>query len=71
MKYKLQKEPDAVLQLVIDSVTRARNLVPNVEWSAEDGTRTEMDFLCAASKPHQGRREHDQHPGYRGLYHAG
>ncbi|MCA3595787.1 MAG: 2-isopropylmalate synthase [Methylobacterium sp.] len=46
MKYKLQKEPDAVLQLVIDSVTRARNLVPNVEWSAEDGTRTEMDFLC-------------------------
>jgi len=35
-----------VLQLVIDSVTRARNLVPNVEWSAEDGTRTEMDFLC-------------------------
>ncbi|MFM8748504.1 2-isopropylmalate synthase [Rhabdaerophilum sp.] len=46
MKHKLQKEPDAVLQLVIDSVTRARNLVPNVEWSAEDGTRTEMDFLC-------------------------
>jgi 2-isopropylmalate synthase len=46
MKYKLQKEPDAVLQLVIDSVMRARNLVPDVEWSAEDGTRTEMDFLC-------------------------
>ncbi|MGL5446608.1 MAG: 2-isopropylmalate synthase [Rhabdaerophilum sp.] len=46
MKYKLQKEPDAVLQLVIDSVARARNIVPNVEWSAEDGTRTEMDFLC-------------------------
>ncbi|WP_029031886.1 2-isopropylmalate synthase [Salinarimonas rosea] len=46
MKYKLQKEPDAVLALVVDQVTRARNLVDDVEWSAEDGTRTEMDFLC-------------------------
>jgi 2-isopropylmalate synthase len=46
MKWKLQKEPDDVLGLVISSVTRARNLVDDVEWSAEDGTRTEMDFLC-------------------------
>jgi 2-isopropylmalate synthase len=46
MKYKLQKEPDAVLEMVVASVTRARNLVDDVEWSAEDGTRTEHDFLC-------------------------
>ncbi|HRJ70379.1 MAG TPA: 2-isopropylmalate synthase [Beijerinckiaceae bacterium] len=46
MKWKLQKTPDEVLGLVISSVTRARNLVEDVEWSAEDGTRTEMDFLC-------------------------
>jgi len=46
MKYKLQKEPDEVLEMVIASVTRARNLVADVEWSAEDGTRTEHDFLC-------------------------
>jgi 2-isopropylmalate synthase len=46
MKYKLQKEPDAVLEMVIASVTRARNHVEDVEWSAEDGTRTEHDFLC-------------------------
>ena len=46
MKFKLQKEPDAVLAMVIDSVTRARNHVEDVEWSAEDGTRTEHDFLC-------------------------
>ncbi|MFY8114660.1 MAG: 2-isopropylmalate synthase, partial [Rhabdaerophilum sp.] len=46
MKYKLQKEPDAVLQLVIDQCTRARNHVEDVEWSAEDATRTEHDFLC-------------------------
>lgn len=46
MKYKLQKEPEEVLALVASSVSRARNWVEDVEWSAEDGTRTELDFLC-------------------------
>jgi 2-isopropylmalate synthase len=46
MKYKLQMEPDDVHQAVIDSVSYARNLTDNVEWSPEDGTRTEHDFLC-------------------------
>lgn len=46
MKYKLQMEPDAVHQMVIDSVTRARTHTDDVEWSAEDGSRTEHDFLC-------------------------
>src|SRR5512136_15258 len=46
MKYKLQKEPHEVYEMVIAQVTRARNHVADVEWSAEDGTRTEMDFLC-------------------------
>jgi 2-isopropylmalate synthase len=46
MKYKLQKSPDEVLAMVVGQVTRARNLVEDVEWSCEDGTRTEHDFLC-------------------------
>ncbi len=46
MKYKLKKEPDEVLELIRMSVTHARNLVDDVEWSAEDATRTEHDFLC-------------------------
>ena len=46
MKHKLQMEPEDVLQAVIDSVTFARNLVDDVEWSCEDGTRTEIDFMC-------------------------
>ena len=46
MKWKLQKTPEEVLAMVARSVTRARNLVDDVEWSAEDGTRTEIDFLC-------------------------
>jgi 2-isopropylmalate synthase len=31
---------------VIDSVTLARKLCDDVEWSCEDGSRTEHDFLC-------------------------
>jgi len=46
MKHKLQMEPEAVHQAVHDSVTQARNLCDDVEWSPEDGTRTEHDFLC-------------------------
>jgi 2-isopropylmalate synthase len=46
MKFKLQMEPEQVHQAVIDSVTHARNLSPDVEWSCEDGSRTEHDFLC-------------------------
>ncbi len=46
MKWKLQMEPEQVHQAVIDSVTHARNLCPDVEWSCEDGSRTEHDFLC-------------------------
>ncbi len=46
MKYKLQKSPEEVLAMVTAQVSRARNHVADVEWSAEDGTRTEMDFLC-------------------------
>jgi 2-isopropylmalate synthase len=46
MKHKLQLEPHQVLEAVAASVTRARNWVDNVEWSAEDATRTEFEFLC-------------------------
>jgi 2-isopropylmalate synthase len=46
MKWKLQKEPHEVLDMVVSSVARARNWTDDVEWSAEDSTRTEHDFLC-------------------------
>ena len=46
MKYKLQMEPDRVLDAIAESVSFARNFTDDVEWSAEDGSRTEDDFLC-------------------------
>jgi 2-isopropylmalate synthase len=46
MKFKLQMEPEAVHQAVHDSVSHARKLCDDVEWSPEDGSRSEHDFLC-------------------------
>ncbi|MCB1562477.1 MAG: 2-isopropylmalate synthase [Alphaproteobacteria bacterium] len=46
MKYKLQMPPEDVLEAVRESVTFARKFTGDVEWSAEDGSRTEDDFLC-------------------------
>ena len=45
MKYKLRKEPDEVLEMVTASVSMARNLIDDIEWSPEDATRTEPEFL--------------------------
>ena len=58
MKYKLQMGANAVLEAVGRSVARARNLCEDVEWSAEDGSRTEADFLCRCveSAIHHGAR---------------
>ena len=46
MKHKLQMGENAVLEAVGASVTRARNFTDDVQWSAEDATRTVPDFLC-------------------------
>ena len=46
MRVKLQMEPDDVHAAVIDSVSYARRFTDDVEWSCEDGSRTEHDFLC-------------------------
>ena len=45
MKYKLRKEPEQVLEMVTASVSMARNLIDDIEWSPEDATRTEPEFL--------------------------
>lgn len=46
MKHKLQMEPEQVVEAVHASVERARNYTDDVQWSPEDGTRTDPDFLC-------------------------
>ena len=46
MQHKLNKTPEQVLDAIKESVTYARNLTDDVEWSCEDGTRTNIDFMC-------------------------
>jgi len=46
MRYQLQMPPDAVLESVRESVTRARQYTDDVEWSGMDATRSDPDFLC-------------------------
>ncbi len=46
MKYKLKKDPDQVVAMAVEAVKYARSLCPNVEFSAEDATRSDWDFLC-------------------------
>jgi 2-isopropylmalate synthase len=46
MQHKLRMTPDQVLQGAIDAVTFARTFTDDVEFSAEDAVRSEMDFLC-------------------------
>ena len=48
IKYKLQMEPEAVIERIRDCVTLARNHADDVEWSAEDGSRSDPDFLARA-----------------------
>ncbi|APH57303.1 2-isopropylmalate synthase [Granulibacter bethesdensis] len=46
MKYKLRMEPETVLELIVQGNEQARRFTDDVEWSAEDGSRTEPEFLC-------------------------
>ncbi len=46
MRVKLNMTPEQVIDASVAGVTRARDMVNNVEWSAEDATRSDIDFLC-------------------------
>ena len=46
MEHKLHKSPDDVVEMAVKAVKYARNKVPEVEFSPEDGTRSEIPFLC-------------------------
>jgi 2-isopropylmalate synthase len=45
MEYKLRKKPDEVLKMAVEAVKYARSLVDDVEFSAEDATRSDRSFL--------------------------
>ena len=46
MKHKLNKTPEQVLSDAVQSVRYARTLCPDVEFSCEDASRSDLGFLC-------------------------
>lgn len=49
-EFKLGKPQDEIIRLAVEGVKRARSLVEDVEFSPEDGSRTEPDFLVEVCK---------------------
>ena len=47
MKYKLKMSEEEVLETVIEMTKRAAGYCSNIQFSAEDATRSDMDFLAA------------------------
>lgn len=45
MKYKLKKAEDEILRLAVEAVRYARKYCPNIEFSPEDASRSEREFL--------------------------
>lgn len=46
MEFKLRKTPDQVVEQAVAAVRRAKGYISDVEFSAEDATRSNWDFLC-------------------------
>lgn len=46
LKHKLRKSREEVLEMVVAAVERAKSHVEDVEFSAEDASRTDIDYLC-------------------------
>jgi 2-isopropylmalate synthase len=49
-EFKLGKAQDEILRLAVEGVKRAKSLVEDVEFSPEDASRTEPEFLVEVSK---------------------
>ena len=48
LKHKLRKSRDEVLEIISTAVKHATHYTDNVEFSCEDATRTDLDYLCKA-----------------------
>ncbi|WP_249870342.1 2-isopropylmalate synthase [Oceanobacillus saliphilus] len=46
MTYKLKKTPEEVIETAVSMVSYAKQKFTDIEWSAEDATRSDWDFLA-------------------------
>jgi 2-isopropylmalate synthase len=45
-EHKLRMDKDEIIRNAVEGVKRAKGYCPNIEFSPEDASRTESDFLC-------------------------
>ncbi len=50
LKHKLRMDRDEVLETAVRAVKMARNYTDDVEFSAEDATRSDWDYLCRVTE---------------------
>ena len=46
LEHQMRKTQDQVIDIITATVTQARNLIDDIEWSAMDATRTPIDYLA-------------------------
>ena len=75
LKHKLRLNRDEALKQAVEWVRYGRKELgrdAEIEFSAEDASRTDVDYLLDVYEAVVGRRrEHGQHPGHRRLRHPG
>ncbi len=50
LEHQMHKTEDEVLEIITRTVSQARNLIDDVEWSGMDATRTPIDFLARCTE---------------------
>lgn len=50
LKYKLRMDRDQVIQAAVKAVKKAKQYTDDVEFSAEDATRSDWDYLCKVTE---------------------
>ena len=72
MEKKLRMAPEQVLEQAVKAVRWAREYTDDMEFSPEDGGRSELDFLCRVLEAViKAGATHDQYSRHRRLQRAG
>ena len=70
LQHKLKISREQALQQTKEAVAFARSLCPDIEFSPEDATRTDPQFLCAMVETAVAAGDDGQHSRHGRLYHA-
>ena len=71
MRKKLRMTPDQVKAEAAAAVARAKSYTDDVEFSPEDGFRSDPDFMCEVCQiAVDSRRDDAEHPRHRRVRHA-